>query len=249
MKAVVIAAGKGTRMYPLTLTTPKLLLPVLGVPLLDWFDEILADKVNELIIVVNPGESGEQIRRHVKASDYRIKVSFVVQKEQKGTAHALQVTKDAVGTGKFLLLNGDDLYSREDIEHLLEKDAGIVGTPVEDPEKWGIITADDRGKFTGIVEKPDDKKPGSLANIGMYLFNASVFELFDRIEESPRGEYEITDTVKLYAQENDFSVVESAGYWFPLGYPWHLLDVNKQLFHHPTCLIVIRTDHKINDNP
>ncbi|KXK26446.1 MAG: Bifunctional protein GlmU [candidate division WS6 bacterium OLB20] len=244
MKAVIIAAGSGTRMYPLTVTTPKLLLPVLSVPLLSWFVHNLKGLVDEIVIVINDKDSGNQIRTYVHSHEFTVPIKFAVQSEQKGTAHAMQIAQEALADDdSFLVMNGDDLYSRKDIESVIAAGPGLVGTPVNDPEKWGIITRDGAGKFTGLIEKPSDAEPGSLANIGLYHFNSSIFDIYDSVPESPRGEYEITDSVSLFAKSNDFSVIESNGDWYPIGYPWHLLEVNEKLVANTSGIDTFLLEH------
>ena len=231
MKAVILAAGKGTRLYPLTIDTPKILLPLLGRPLIEWFIEILEGYVEEIIFVVGDNEYSRRIESYVKSSinKVNIKLSFVYQKEQLGTGHALQCAKDLVGASeRFILLYGDDLYARADLENLLKHDYAILGKQVVDPEKWGILQKDGSGNLLEIVEKPE-KYVGDVANIGMYLLDSKVFELFKEVEMSPRGEYEVTDTVSLFAKRQKVKVLSVERYWLPLGYPWMILDAQEKL--------------------
>lgn len=231
MKAVILAAGKGTRMYPLTLTTPKILLPILNKPLFDYYVEMFQGIVDEIILVV--GEKDNPLQKkiidYVESKKWGVKISFVHQIEKLGTGHALQMAKDKIKKGeKFISIYGDDMYSRKDLERLIKEEYGILGIKVNTPEKWGILQTDNKGYLTELIEKPKEFV-GDIGNIGMYLLDSTIFDLFEKTQKSERGEFELTDGVTLFTKEKKMKVLSVEDYWFSIGYPWYLLEVHEQL--------------------
>ncbi|MBD3329500.1 hypothetical protein GF357_03335 [Candidatus Dojkabacteria bacterium] len=234
MKAIIPVAGRGTRIYPLGITTPKCMLRVLNKPILEWTIEGLwQNQVTEIILVIRPDEFGEQIRRYVSEIDYPgIDFHFAVQKQPLGTAHVLQMTNDYFDRDEeFIFLNGDDLYSPESIKKLVDSERlALLAKREENSAVYNPILTDKTGNLIRIVEKAK-KDYGNLLNIGGYRLNARAFELFQQIKKSPRGEYEITDTLELLSKENPIKVIcqGESEYWLPVGYPWDILKANEVL--------------------
>ncbi len=229
MKAIILAAGKGTRLSPIGDTTPKLLIPVFNKPLIHRFVDILKDYVEEILFVIDAGDFGEKIRSYANKQSWPVKITFAIQKEAKGTGAAVQCAKDLIIPGEdIFVLYGDDIYSKTDIAQLAKVEYGMIGKAVNDPEKWGILHQDSRGNLTEIIEKPQEFV-GNLANIGIFKLNSEIFELYEKVPVSPRGEIELTDTVTLFAQKHNVKVLAMQGYWYPLGYPWHILDAHEKL--------------------
>ena len=224
MDAVVLAAGQGTRLGPLTDTRPKPLVPIAGRPLLRHVLERAAPVVDRFVLVV--GYEGERIREVIGEEAYSTPVTYVEQPEQVGTADAVAMATEAV-EGAFLVLNGDVIVERDAIERLADSDApAILGTEVDDPTQYGVLSIDG-DRLTGIVEKPADP-PSNLINAGAYLFDASLAEAVQSVEESERGEYELTDAI--FARIDDgVTVVSHDGFWIDVGYPWDLLEANEYL--------------------
>ena len=210
MDAIILAAGKGTRLRPHTYDTPKPLLPVQGRPILDWIIGALPP-VDRLVVVVN--HLAEQIEDYLRKQTHVRDWATVRQAEPRGTGDALMSCKGVVTSDRVMVLNGDDLMGRADLARLAAVPAGILARPVDNPKEYGIIFRNPDGTLRQIVEKPDIPGP-QLANIGAYLFPKAVFEL--TLPLSPRGEYEITDAVSQLAARGRFEVVE-AGYWLPIG--------------------------------
>lgn len=210
MDAVILAAGLGTRLRPHTLTTPKPLLEVQGRPILDWIIGALPP-VDRLVVVTN--YLAEQIEAYL-ARQKHIKDWVTVRQEvPRGTGDALRVCKPHIRSDRLLVLNGDDLYGAADLATLASKPMGLLGHPVDEPRKFGIIFRNADGTLDKLIEKPDlDGR--QLANIGAYLFPKRVFEI--ELPLSPRGEYEITDAVSALAKPGPFHVVE-ATFWLPIG--------------------------------
>ena len=211
MDAIILAAGKGTRLRPHTLTTPKPLLPVRGRPILDHILAALPP-VDKLVVVVN--YLAEQIDDYLKTQSHVVNWVTVRQDEPRGTGDALMCCKDHVTADRVMVLNGDDLIGRDDLANFAAVEMGILVHAVDNPEAYGIVTRRADGTLKSIVEKPQGLTPPQLANIGGYLFPNSVFDL--TLPLSPRGEYEITDSVAQLAQSGEFQVVE-ARTWVPIG--------------------------------
>jgi NDP-sugar pyrophosphorylase family protein len=210
MDAIILAAGKGTRLRPHTHDTPKPLLAVQGRPILDWIIGALPP-VDRLVVVVN--YLAEQIEDYLRRQTHVRDWKTVRQAEPRGTGDALMSCKGAVTSDRVMVLNGDDLMGRADLARLAAVPAGILARPVDHPKEYGIIFRNPDGTLREVVEKPDIPGP-QLANIGAYLFPKAAFDL--TLPLSPRGEYEITDAVSLLAAKGRFEVVE-AGYWLPIG--------------------------------
>ena len=219
VKAVVLCAGRGTRMKPLTDDTPKPLLPVAGKPIVEHNIELLRELVDEIVIV--SGYRREQFyARYGDDED----IAIVEQTKPKGTAHAALQARDEV-KDDFLILNGDDIYG-EGLQRMLERDRAVLASKVENPTEYGVFRTDSN-RATGVVEKPDDP-PSEMANTGCYRAESGFFDLLEEVEESERGELEITDALQSYIDGNDVELVE-AERWLPCSYPWQLIEANEAL--------------------
>jgi len=211
MQAVIIAAGVGKRMRPLTLKRPKPLLNVAGKPVLKRTLDQLAGLVDEVILVV--GYKGKMIKDYFGSSYKQMRLRYVWQKSQLGTAHA---AKEALAylKGDFLLLHGDDLYERNDIQKVLGTCPSMLLGKVKDPSRFGVVATQGK-RVKSIAEKPKNPK-SSLVNTGLYHLPLSVFK--GRIKKSKRGEYEFTDYVEQFVRKNAlfFFVTKN---WIPLSNP------------------------------
>jgi bifunctional UDP-N-acetylglucosamine pyrophosphorylase/glucosamine-1-phosphate N-acetyltransferase len=211
MDAIILAAGKGTRLRPHTNTTPKPLLDVQGRPILDWIIGALPP-VERLVVVVN--YLAEQIEDYLAKQTHVKNWATVRQAEPRGTGDALMSCKSEMRGDRVMVLNGDDLIGRADLAKLATVPMGILTHPVDQPENYGIVFRNNDGTLQRIEEKPKGLTPPQLANIGGYVFPRSVFDL--TLPLSPRGEYEITDAVTQLAAKGAFHVV-AAEYWLPIG--------------------------------
>ncbi len=210
MKALILAAGKGVRMRPLTLERPKVLIEVAGKPFLRHvIDNLIKVGFDEFGIVA--GYKIEMIEDFVKKEN--LNAVIIHQQEQLGTGHAVQLSRDWVGEDNFVVIYGDNLYSYIDIEKLNMDDEYnyMFGIRDKHPERYGVIIKN--GDFLErIVEKPKEFV-SDLVNTGLYKFTSEVFEKLDRVEKSLRGEIELTDAVSMLANEKKVKVLEVNGYW------------------------------------
>ncbi|MFC6952949.1 bifunctional sugar-1-phosphate nucleotidylyltransferase/acetyltransferase [Halorubellus litoreus] len=229
MKAVVVAAGEGTRMRPLTHSRPKPMLPVAGVPMVERVLDACAPYVDGFVVVV--GYEAEAIREHFGDEYAGLPVEYVEQGEQLGTAHAIGRAAGVVDE-PFVALNGDVVVDENLVAALAgaaaDGENAIATMHVADPRNYGVVDVTD-GYATGIVEKPADP-PSTLANLGLYAFDPSVFAFIEETGLSERGEYEITETIeRMLDAGKDFRVVEHDGDWLDVGRPWELLDAQEVL--------------------
>jgi bifunctional UDP-N-acetylglucosamine pyrophosphorylase/glucosamine-1-phosphate N-acetyltransferase len=211
MDAIILAAGKGTRLRPYTDNTPKPLLPVQGRPILDWIIGALPP-VEHLVVVVN--YLAEQIEAYLRTQSHIHNWTTVRQAEPRGTGDALMSCSSSVNSDRVMVLNGDDLIGRADLAALATVPMGILAHSVDTPENYGVIFRHPDGTLKTIAEKQKGLQAPQLANIGGYVFPKDVFEL--KLPLSPRKEYEITDAVSQLAARGGFQVVE-AKYWLPIG--------------------------------
>jgi bifunctional UDP-N-acetylglucosamine pyrophosphorylase/glucosamine-1-phosphate N-acetyltransferase len=225
MDAIILAAGKGTRLRPYTNNIPKPLLPVQGRPILDWILGALPP-VQRVVVVVN--YLAEQIEAYLKTQKHVANWVTVRQAEPRGTGDALMACRGKTTSEKVMVLNGDDLIGRADLAKLASVPMGILVHAVGTPEAFGIVFSKPDGTLEHIIEKPQGLPAPQMANIGGYVFPKSVFDL--KLTLSPRNEYEITEAVAKLAENGPFHVVESK-YWLPIGdveqWCWsQLKDVN-----------------------
>ncbi|AGN02229.1 sugar nucleotidyltransferase (glucose-1-phosphate thymidylyltransferase) 2 [Salinarchaeum sp. Harcht-Bsk1] len=226
MDAIVIAAGEGTRMRPLTDRRPKPLLPVGRTTLIQRIMDQCVDAVDRFVLVV--GYRAEAIHETVGDDHRGVPVEYVVQSEPRGTAHAIGRASDLVDR-RFLALNGDVLVDDGVVDDLAAAGGTAMAVrEVPDPGNYGVVeTSDDR--VTGLVEKPRDPA-SNLINAGLYAFEPSIFDAIERIGASPRGEYELTDAIVRQVEAgHDVRAVEHGGTWLDVGRPWELLAATEHV--------------------
>ncbi len=229
MKAVILVAGEGTRMRPLTTSCPKVMLPVANRPMLEHIvTSAISAGVDGFVFIT--GYQEETIIEHFgNGSEWNTSIEYVHQEKQLGTANAIGYARGHV-KDTFLVLNGDMLINPSHISSLLERkeDAVLTVKQVDNPTQFGVI-ATEGDRVVSIVEKPE-VPPSDLANAGIYLFNETIFDMIDRTELSRRGEYEITRSIELLLEEGadvGYQLLEDE--WIDIGRPWDLLDANKVL--------------------
>ncbi len=227
MKAVILAAGEGSRMRPLTYTRPKVMLPIANKPILEHLlIELREAGIGEFIFVV--GYCDEQVRSYFgNGEGWGVDISYCEQRKQLGTADAIGMAAGMVD-GSFLVMNGDVLVNREDIGRLIDKGGNTLSViEVDDALGLGMVELCE-GKIVRIYEKTL-KPPTRMANAGLYLFTPDIFGAISRTEKSPRGEYEITDSLRLLIEAGQDIASQELKYWLDLSYPWDLLPANELL--------------------
>jgi UDP-N-acetylglucosamine diphosphorylase / glucose-1-phosphate thymidylyltransferase / UDP-N-acetylgalactosamine diphosphorylase / glucosamine-1-phosphate N-acetyltransferase / galactosamine-1-phosphate N-acetyltransferase len=230
MDAVVLAAGEGTRLRPLTSTRPKPMLPVAGKPILEWDLEAL-DCVGVRNVYIVVGYKPEPIVAHFGDRFRGMRVRYIRQKQQLGTGDAVATARGSV-KGDFIVMNGDLFVTRSFVSTLVKqhKKAGLKASmalvKVKDPHNYGVVELKGK-KVAGLEEKPLMPK-SHLANAGVYVFGQGIFDVLAGIERSPRGEYELTDAIAHLIGKGQVAGFECAeGQWIDVGLPWNLLDANE----------------------
>ena len=234
MKAVVLAAGKGERLMPLTENRPKHLLPIGGKPLLEWILEgLVGAGVDEALLVTHYME--EQIKGYFgDGKRLGLELSYVRQEEMRGTADAFRMAEDFAGGEEFLGVYGDLFLPPEGFEALIRArrkgETTMCVVPVDDPSRMGVVALEG-DRVAAIVEKPaPGEEPSDLANAGMYIFQPGIFRLIDETGLSSRNEYEITDSLRALIDSSATlrAVTLPKGSWLDVGLPWNLLEANEK---------------------
>lgn len=220
-QAVILAAGEGRRLRPLTLTRPKPLLPLANTFALKHNLEQLPKEITEVILVI--GYKKEIIREKIGSSYQGKKIRYVLQEKQRGTGHAAKKASPFL-KNNFLLLYGDDLYDKEDIKKCLFKKPCISLKRVKNPSNFGVVVTKGQS-VAGLLEKPQNPS-SNLVNTGLYYLDKSIFNF--KIKKSKRGEYEFTDYLKELIEKDKlyFSLAQN---WIPISCSWNLLDANEFL--------------------
>ncbi len=245
MKAVILAAGEGVRLQPITLTRPKHLIKIGGKPILErCLKMIKTSGVNETVIVVH--YMADAIRDYFGDGEkFGLKIEYVEQETVLGTGNAVGVAEPYV-KDDFLLVYGDLLFTAEALKkvvalHRKEKPAATMAVaPVEKPEDYGTVEFKDETHIKRIIEKPSRQEaPTNLANAGMYVFSTEIFEKIKKTSASTRGEWEITDALSLLLRDEKpvLAVKISKENWLDIGRPWDLLEANRW--------VLMRMEHKV----
>lgn len=228
LKAILLAAGEGTRLRPITETRPKALIPVLCKPLLQWhLEALLQAGAEEVFLVV--GYMKDLVVNFVETlSGIRNRIKLVYQEKQLGTGDAVVKAAEAIGPSEEVIVTYSDLFFEDwGLYHTLTKMQGyyVVGSHIEDPRDYGVLVTSGLNLIR-IIEKPSVKEP-SLVNVGVYKLNTSdILENRD-VKPSPRGELEFTDIVSKIAAKKPVRVLNISGEWLDVGKPWHVIDANK----------------------
>ncbi len=222
-KALILAAGKGTRMWPLTDNTPKPLLPLCGVPIIKMqIDELKKVGVKNVYVLI--GYQMKEISDFLgNGREHGVKIEYIVQAEQKGTGHAILQAEGKI-KGKFYCINGDTTIDRKNLEKMSgnSNSACMMVTKVSDAARFGVVNSK-KGKLISIVEKGMSGE--AMINAGQYVFSEKIFDSLKKVEKSERGEYEITDALQAIAE--NVEVVEYEGFWKDIGCPWDLITANE----------------------
>jgi bifunctional UDP-N-acetylglucosamine pyrophosphorylase/glucosamine-1-phosphate N-acetyltransferase len=244
MKAVILAAGEGVRLQPVTSTRPKHLIKVGGRPILEHCLNVLKSSgIDEALIVVH--YMADQIRQHFgNGEKFGLRIEYVEQKTIAGTGNAVSAVEPYVKDA-FLLVYGDLLFTTEAVKkvitlHQKEKPvATLAVVPVERPENYGIVELENEMQIKRIIEKPKREETlSNLANAGIYVFSTEIFGKIRETSASIRGELEITDAISLLLNEKTILASKlSLDDWMDIGRPWDLLEANRW--------VLARMKHKV----
>ena len=224
--ALILAAGKGTRMWPLTENIPKPLLSICGLPIIErQIQELKKVGVKKLYILI--GYQMKELSDYLGKTKFGIDIEYIIQEEQKGTGHAVNQAKNII-QGNFYCINGDLIIDSENLERLKENENNLtmMVTNVKDGSNFGVIESMN-GRLVSINEKGISGE--STINAGLFLFNEKIFDAIDNIEKSIRGEYELTDALQDIS--NDIHILEYQGFWKDIGTPWDLITANEKYMH------------------
>ncbi len=211
-KGIILAGGKGTRLYPLTKVVSKQLMPVYDKPMIFYpLSTLIQAGIKDILIIINPYDQDLFKRLLDDGSHLGIKISYKVQEKAEGLAQAFLIGKEFIGSSNVALILGDNLFHGETLEtHFTRsqnKDFGatVFAYPVKNPERYGVANFDNKGNIVSIEEKPKEPK-SKYAITGIYFFDNTVIEKAERVKPSNRGELEITDLIMMYLEEKTLHV-------------------------------------------
>ena len=231
MKGLILSGGKGSRLYPLTYTNAKQLIPVANKPVLVRVIESIRDAgITEIGIVV--GDTAPKIKEAIgRGGQWGVDITYIHQDQPLGLAHAVKVSADFLGDDRFVMFLGDNVI-QGGISPLIAQfaeskwNSQIVLTRIEHPEQYGVAELNNDGSIKRLIEKPKDP-PSNLALVGIYMFDHNVMTAVNSITPSWRGELEITDAIQ-WLVDNGHAVHPyiHRGWWIDTGQPGDMLEAN-----------------------
>ena len=212
MKGIILAGGRGTRLYPVTLVVCKQLLPVYDKPMIYYpMTTLMLAGVQDILVISTPADVSRFQAMLGNGNQWGISLSYVVQEKPRGLADAFVVGADFIGSQSCMMILGDNIFFGADLSKLTREaisenlGATIFAYPVKDPERFGVVEFDSEGVPIAIVEKPDHPK-SHFAVTGLYLYDSDVVEVARNLRPSPRGEIEITDLNQHYLDSGKLNV-------------------------------------------
>ena len=234
MKGVILAGGKGTRLYPLTKVTNKHLLPVGKEPMMFHpIKQLVSTGLKQILVVTSTEHMGDIVKVLGSGKDFGCEFTFQVQEEPKGIAHALSLAENFASNDKIIVFLGDNIfeYSIKPYVKNFEKQkegARVLLKKVSDPDRYGLAAMDER-QILEIEEKPSSPKT-DYAVVGVYMYNPVVFDILKNIKPSDRGEYEITSVNNEYIKRGELEYDIIKGGWMDTGTFESYLEANKILY-------------------
>lgn len=242
MKGLILSGGKGTRLYPLTYTSAKQLIPIANKPVLFRVIEAIRDAgIIDIGIIV--GDTAEEVQRSVgRGGRWGVNITYIQQDRPAGLAHAVKISEGFLGKERFVMFLGDNVIEGG-ISPLISQfaesnyNSQIVLTRVEQPEQYGVAELNTDNQIVRLVEKPKDP-PSDLALVGIYMFDHHIFEAVNAIQPSWRGELEITDAIQWLVNHNyKVSPYVHHGWWIDTGRPGDMLEANSLVLEELTPTI------------
>ncbi|PIN75603.1 spore coat protein [Candidatus Woesearchaeota archaeon CG10_big_fil_rev_8_21_14_0_10_37_12] len=216
MKGIILAGGTGSRLQPLTKVTNKHLLPVYDKPMIYYpLNTLVKAGIKDILIVSGRGHAGHFLELLGSGKNFGVNINYAIQEEAGGIAQALSLAEDFADNDSVAVILGDNVFQNDFIFSDFKDGARVYIKEVPDPQRFGVVTLD-RDKITKITEKP--KQPETnWAVTGLYIYDATVFDIIKTLKPSQRGELEITDVNNAYIQRNALEARKIKGFWSDAG--------------------------------